>query len=186
MNLDISKFNKKEEYADGKYSVYSFSGENRNFRRIVCSDESICILPFDLTDKNNIRNIYLSKYKDYLSDKFDHTCLTDTFNKDEFDSYYEAIESCLNNEMGLQNIDVNDTYYLGKIKHSLPFSKEYRCYGVNLTKYCNDMSGYTNPVQPSDPKMIIEKIKFNKLIKGDISDSLSLSCALLLLSYFSE
>lgn len=187
MNLSDLDFNKKQEYSDGKYSVYSFSKGDKNFKKIVCDQESICIIPFDLNEHEQIKNIYLAKYKDHLTGEIEYTCISDTFNKNEHDSYFEAVERCLEDDFGLKNIDVNDTYFLGKIKHGVPFSKEYRCYAVNLNNYSQNPSGYVAAGLNPNPQIVsMEKVRFNRILKGDISDSLALSCAMLLLSYFSE
>lgn len=181
MNLDKPKFDKKQEYSDGKYEVYTLSGEKDKYRRISCNQESICILPFDRNDHSQIRHLYLVKYEDYLLGGTDFMCLTDTFNKNEYDSHYNAVESCIESKMGLNNVDVNDVFYLGKIKHSIPFSKEYRCYALDLSNYTHDHTGYK-----LDSSNFIEKVRFSTVVKGEVADSLVLACGLLLLSYISE
>ena len=189
MNLDNHTFDKHQEYSDGKYSVYSFSGEKGNFKRLACSQESICILPFDLNEHKQIRNVYLTKYKDYLTDSYEVNCLTDTFNTNQFDTHYLAVENSIKEELGISNIDIDDIYYLGQVKHTTPFFKEYKCFALNLTNHLQDQAGWQSPFSEEEMKgklKNIEKLKFNKILKGDISDSLTLSCSLLLLSYFSE
>jgi len=113
-----------------------------------------------------------------------------TYDSQRFDTYYTAVEECLREELGLPDtFNINDLYYLGQIKHSLPFSKEYKCFGFNLTPYLNDEAGWKSPFSEEDLKSRlkhVEKVKFNKLVKGEVSDSLALSCSLLLLSYFSD
>jgi hypothetical protein len=179
--------NKKQEYSDGKYSVYTFSGDSGNFKRLACQQESICLLPFDLNEHGQIRNIYLSKYKDHLLGGTGLTCVTDTFDKNEYDSHYSAIEDCVKNELGISEVNVNSSFYLGKVRHGIPFSKEYRCYGINLSEYMPEPVGFTaTGVKPNPRFDSIEKVKFNRILKGEIADSLVLSCSILLLSYFSE
>ena len=180
---------KKDDYTDGKYSVHSFSSTDAKFKRIVCKSESICIIPFDLNDKGEIRNVYLAKYKDHLNNQTSLTCIFDSFDRDQFDSYFESVEDCLEKEIGFKDVDINDIYYLGKVNHSIPFSKEFRCYAVDLSKYSDDPAGYSS--KPVDLYTVargrmIEKVKFTKVLKGDIPDSLVLSASLLLLSQFSE
>lgn len=186
MHPNNSNLSKIQDYTDGKYSVYTFSGDNRRAKRLVCESESICILPFDLNEHNQIKHLYVAKYQDYLSNGVGFTCITDTLNKDEFDSYYDAVDSCLKNEMGLNQVDVNDVYFLGKVQHSLPFSKEFRCYGINLSKYAGPEGFIISGINPNAHIVSIEKIRFNRLLKGEVADSLALSCAMLLLSYLSE
>lgn len=189
MNLGDLQFNKKQEYSDGKYSVFSFSGEKGKFRRISCEQESICIFPFDLNENNQIRNIYVSKYHDYLSNSPETRCITKTFDPNRFESHYEALCDYLKKELGITDIELNDVYYLGKVKHTVPFSKEYRCYGINLSGLSDSPEGFATKLSQSelDTKLhSIERIKFNRLFSGDVTDSLSLSCAMLLLSYLND
>lgn len=185
MNLD--DLNKKQEYSDGKYSVYSFSKGDKNFKKLICEQESICILPFDVNENSQIKNVYLAKYQDHLNNDFGFTCISKTFNRNDHDSYFEAVEQSLINELGLKQVDVNDIYFLGKVKHGIPFSKEYKCYAINLSNYSDDSRGYLpTGFQPNSHIESIEKVRFTRFLKGDVSDSLALSCAMLLLSYISE
>ena len=181
MNLNNPLFDKKEEFTDGKYSVYSFSNPSKKFRRISCEQESICLLPFEINENSQISNVYLFKYEDYLLGGSKLACITDTFDKDQFDSQFSAVEHCLEEKLGISNVDLNDCYFLGNISHGIPFSKEYRCYAVNVTSAISEKSVAGQPVFAD-----LEKIKFSKVANGQVPDSLVLSCSLLLLSYFSE
>jgi hypothetical protein len=176
--MNPNKFNpdKKQEFSDGKYSVYTFlEGSDKKFRRLSCDTESICVIPFELNERGQIKNIYLLKYEDYLLGGNKFTCITDSFNKNKFDSHYLAVEDCLSSSLRISDIDINDSYFLGTVSHGIPFSKEYKCYAVNITDSLASLDSST-----------IIPIKFNRVINGDFSDSLVLSCSLLLLSYFSE
>jgi hypothetical protein len=189
MNLGDLQFNKKQEYSDGKYSIFSFSGEKGKFRRLVCEQESICIFPFDLNENNQIRNVYVSKYHDYHTNSPETRCITKTFDSNRFESHYEALCDYLKQEFGIDNLELNDVYYLGKVKHTVPFSKEYRCYGINLSSISDSPEGFNLSLPQSELNNklhSIEKIKFNRVISGEVNDSLSLSCALLLLSYLND
>jgi hypothetical protein len=184
---NTNNINKKEEYTDGKYSVYSFLSNDKKSRRIVCSEESIIILPFDLNQHNNINNLYLKKYDDYLSNKSDFTCISKTFDKNEFSSHYDSIEALVSSELGISNLNINDIYYLGVVKHGLPFTKEYRCCAIDLTQYQDDPTGFSIDREiHENQNNTIEKIKFSKILSGEIKDSLALSCSILLLSQFSK
>lgn len=179
MNQNNLQFNQKEEFSDGKYSIHSFSNLDKTFRRISCKEESICIIPFELNETNQITSVYLLKYTDYLLNGEKFTCLTKTFNQNKFDSYFLAVEDYLHQKLGISELEVNDLYLLGKVTHGLPFSKEYKCYGVNVTNFIS-----ASTLSLSDPLNSVQRIKFTKVINGDISDSLVLSSSLLLLSYF--
>lgn len=189
MNPKKFHLSHKEDYSDGKYSVRSFLGDGGAFKRITCDIDSVCILPFDTDDSGKIRNIYLAKHQDHLNGGHILTCINDSFDLDRYESYYDAVESCLKDEVGLTDIDVNDVYYLGNIQHTLPFSKEYRCYAIDLSNVSQEPSGFSfkNQDLGSGARVRnLEKVKFNRVARGEISDTLTLSCCLLLLSYLSE
>lgn len=182
MNHKTNNFERKDVFTDGKYSIHSFSDGHDTFRRLSCSEASICLIPFDLTDSNKINGLYLSSYHDQLIDATNFTCVTETFDNNTKTSYFQAIEDSLNTRLGISDPDLNSIYYLGKINHTVPFNKEYRCYGFNV--------GYA-----FDPSILspnskhghsLERIPFTRIIRGEISDSLVLSASMLLLSYFTD
>jgi hypothetical protein len=184
-----SIINKQEEYSNGKYSILNFTSDKGNATRIVCNQESICIIPFDCfhDESSQIRNVYLAKYTDYVTSEDNHKCITGSLKPDEFNTYHDSLLECIDRELGLSDINVNDLFYLGIIKHSVPFNKSYKCYALDLTKYSNDVSGFIPVLSESNqPNHTIDKVKFNRVINGEISDSLILSGSLLLLSYRSE
>lgn len=184
MEATNNEIQKNQEYTDGKYSVYSFSNKNgAAAKRIACSQESICILPFDVNEHGQIKNVYLSKYTDYLSDKNSVGCITDSINQDEFDTYFDAVNACIKNELGLSQVEVDDVYFLGKVNHGIPFSKEYKCYGLNLSRFSDPSDFVVSGLNPNPHINSIEKVRFTRVLNGEISDSLALSCSLLLLSY---
>lgn len=180
--------NRKHEYSDDKFSVVSFSSDKGKFKRIAAKDTSICILPFDTNEQGQIRNVYLFKYKDYLSDSDETRCITETVDPNVTDSYFEAVLSCLTREAGISGVEVDHVFYLGKVKHTIPFSKEYLCCAVNISdKMDQDGNLATLPgVEPASHFHSIEKVRFTRLLKGEVCDSLALACSTLLLSYLSE
>jgi hypothetical protein len=189
MNLGDYKFNKKKEYSDDKYSVFSFSGEKGKFRRLVCEKESLCIFPFDLNNSDQIQNVYVSKYHDYHTNSPETCCITKTFDPNKFDSHYDAMCSILKEELGVNDVELDDIYYLGKVKHTVPFTKEYRCYAVNLSNSVESPGKFkvSIPQSEKDKKLYsIDCVRFNRIVNGEINDSLSLACALLLLSYLND
>lgn len=182
--MENNKFIHKEEYHDGKYNIVSLSDGKKDLRRILCKSEDICIIPFDTNQNGKIRNLYLAKYLDYLNNDHGYTCMSTEYcgNKE---SDFDEISEYLNSELGI-NPDVNNLYYLGSIKHQLPFSKSYKCYGLDLTDFSKDPNGFSVEISDSEKEnklYTVEKIKFNRVVKGDISDSLCLSAAMLLISY---
>ncbi len=179
----LNNTNSEKVYTDGKYSVYNISSDDKKFRRVVCKDESICIIPFTVSDSNQIQSVYLSKYQDYLNSSVNYTCISKSINKNFFESYTHAVESILSNLMGITKLDVNDIYYLGKINHGVPFTKEYRCFGVNLSDI--DLSSIEPVSKDQIANSSIEKVKFSRVVRGESPDSLVLSSSMLLLSYFS-
>jgi hypothetical protein len=180
-------FNSKEEYADDSYKVLNFSGEKGEFKRISCSKEAICLLPFDLNENGQIKNVYLAKYYDYLLTDENHRCLTATLKPDEFETYHESLIQCIEDELGLNEVEVDDLYYLGQVRHTVPFTKTYKCYAINLNNYSEDPSGFMPKLANPESRMhSVDKVRFSRVINGEILDSLTLSCAILLLSYIQE
>lgn len=176
-------FKSTEEYQDGKYKILSLSDGSSNLRRVICDVDGICVIPFDTVD-GKISNVYLAKYVDYLTNDNGHTCVTSDV-KGDFDTVFEELQSVIVRELGL-DIEVNDLYFLGNIKHSIPFSKTYRCYGLNLDDYSKDLTGFTLDIPESEKESklySLDKIKLTRVLKGDIEDSLCMSAALLLTSY---
>jgi len=181
--MEKSKFESKEEYQDGKYRVVSMSNGKSNLRRVVCDVDGICLIPFD-TQGDKVKNVYLARYVDYLSNDQGHTCITSDF-KENTDTMFEELHELVNGELGV-DADVNDLYFLGNIKHNLPFSKTYKCYGLNLDNHSKDLNGFSIDLSDDekDKKLyILDKIKLTRVLRGDIEDSLAMSAALLLISY---
>lgn len=182
--MDNKKFIHKEEYQDGKYNIISLSNGKKDLRRILCKSEDICIIPFDTNQNGKIRNIYLAKYLDYLNNEHGYTCMSTEY-KGNKESDFDEISDYLNSELGI-NPEVDNLYYLGSIKHQLPFSKSYKCYGLDLTGFSKDPNGFSIEISDSEKESkmyTLEKIKFNRVLKGDISDSICLSATMLLISY---
>jgi hypothetical protein len=176
-------FKSTENYQDGKYRVMSMTDGDSNLRRIVCETEGVCLIPFD-TNEKKIRNIYLARYMDYLSNEQGHTCITSDFT-DNSDTVFEELDNLINGELGLK-VDVDDLYFLGNIKHNLPFTKTYKCYGLNLDNHAKDLNGFSLDLSDDemDKKLYsLDKIKITRVLKGDIEDSLCMSATLLLISY---
>lgn len=179
-----SNFESKEEYQDGKYRVISIKNGDANLRRVVCDVDGICLVPFDTNNNNKIRNVYLARYVDYLSNDQGHTCITSDF-KETTDTLFEELHELVNGELGV-DADINDLYFLGNIKHNLPFSKTYKCYGLNLDNHSKDLNGFTLDLSDDEKNKKLynlDKIKLTRVLKGDIEDSLAMSAALLLISY---
>ena len=180
-----NEIRRDEKYSDNKYKVFNISKDGKELRRINCESEGVCILPFDTNDKGSPKNYYLLKYQDYLSNKFGHICLHEDINPDTDSSYFDTLSRCISSQLGIDSkeIDINSVFYLGTIEHTLPFSKSYRCYALDLSKYSKDPSGFSTEMSGDNGKLFsVEKIKANRLLNGDIRDSLSLSCVALLLS----
>jgi hypothetical protein len=182
-----NQFNSTEEYSDDKFKILNFAGPTGEFKRISCSKEAICVLPFDVNENDQIKNVYLTKYHDYVLNGQNHKCITATLEPDEFDTYHESLTNCIDHELGITDIDINDLFYLGQVQHTIPFTKTYKCYAINLTKYSEDPTGFTPKILSPDERLhSIDKVRFSRIMKGEICDSLTLSCSLLLLSYISD
>ena len=185
--MKTDQFDSKEEYIDDKFKVISFTGNNGNFKRISSEKEAICLLPFDVNENDQIKNIYLSKYHDYVLNEVTHKCITSTLEPDEFDTYHESLSKCIDHELGIDDVDIDDIFYLGQIQHTIPFTKTYKCYAINLTSHGEEPSGFMPKILDPEARLhSINRVRFSRIMKGEICDTLTLSCSLLLLSYLSE
>lgn len=174
----------KEEYLDGKYKVISVEGEKGDFKRAIALNDSICILPFDMNENGQIKNVYLHGFHDHVLNRPNKKCITRTLHPDDFDTYHDSLISCISDELGVEKVDPNDIYYLGNVQHGAPFHKTYKTYAINLNQYSDEPTGfsYSNP----NAKHALDKVRLSRVVNGEVSDSLVLSCTLLLLSYISE
>jgi hypothetical protein len=174
----------EESYSDGKYRFVNLTSGDSKLRRVVCDIEGICLIPFDTNGNGKVRHIYLARYVDYMSGDQGHTCITSDF-KDHSDTVYEELHELINGELGI-DLDVNDLYFLGNVKHTMPFTKVYKCYAINMDNYAKDLNGFTldmSDEENSKRLYTLDKIKLTRALKGDIEDSLTMSSVLLLTSY---
>jgi len=175
---------KKEDYTDEKYKVITFKSEKGDSKRAVALNDSICILPFDMNENGQIKNVYLHSFHDYITERPNKKCITRTLHPDEFDTYHNSLVSCIGDELGIMKIEPNAVYYLGNIQHGSPFHKTYKAYAINLNDYYEEPSGFS--YSKEGERHSLDKVKLSRIVNGEISDSLILSCTLLLLSYISE
>lgn len=189
MDHDLSKFafTPQEKYSDGKYSFYEISDGSNAHRRINCETEGVCLLPFDLNDHGQIHHVYLQKYLDYFNGAQEYCCVHQDIDPEQDHSHYDALLRACEKEFAMNDIEVDNIFYLGKVSHTVPFSKTYRCYAIDVTPYIEDqVAGFKPnlPLAETDSKNhSLEKVRFTRLLKGNVSDSLALSCGCLLLSY---
>jgi hypothetical protein len=156
-----NNFKNQEKYSDGKYRILDITNGDVNLRRVICETEGICLIPFDTSD-GKIKNIYLARYLDYLDGDHGHTCISHE-STGEYSSNFDEISAICKNDLNI-DCDVNDVYYLGKIQHKLDLPKS------DLEKRL-----YT-----------LDKIRITRVLNGEIEDSLSMSAALLLISYINS
>lgn len=179
----INKIENEEVYSDGKYKFLKIHKNGSQVNRITCESDGICILPFD-TNNGKIKNLYLSKYSDYLTGEDSYTCINND-SRDDFSTQYEDIEDLIKVELGV-DISIDDLYFLGNIKHGIPFSKSYKCYGLNLDNYSDDLNGFSPKISKDEIESkpySLSKVRFNRILNGDVDDSLCLSSTMLLISY---
>ena len=171
-----NKMNSNEIFNDGKYKIVRFNDDAVDHRKITCNTDTVCVLPFD-TKNGNISSVYLQRLTDYLNnDEFKSCINVDTKYNDN--SEFSGVSKIISDKLGLTNIDVEDLFFIGKVKHNVPFSKSYRCYAINLDNYISNIN------EADLESNNIEKVKFNTVVNsGELHDSICLSCSLLLLSY---
>ena len=91
--MKIDQFNSNEDYSDDKFKVLSFTGDKGSFKRLSSSKEAICLLPFDVNENGQIKNVYLAKYHDYVLNGENKRCITTSLEPDEFNTYHTQLLS---------------------------------------------------------------------------------------------
>jgi hypothetical protein len=188
--MNPNNFSKSLNYSsqDGKYSVYNFTDGSTSFDRIDSTQESICIFPFFKNEHDKIESVVLANCIDHMHDgKSILTCITQTFDQDQHSSYHSSFKDIIEKNLNLKDVNVDDIFYLGEVSHNLPFNKKYRCFSVNLSNYYDKFSDIAQEdLKFKNQKIVdLKNVKFSTLVNGNVDDSLCLSCAMLLLSYFS-
>ena len=182
------EFVKSNLYDDDNFELFSIDSGDVKLQRGRCKTDSVCILPFDINEHNQVKNVYLLKQQDFINDDICYSCLTEDINYKLDNDSYETFKRSIHKDLAIKNINVDSCYYLGKISHTVPFSKEYHCYGLCLNDYIKTPGGFEPdlPEEEVNGKYYsLEKTRFSRAIKGEVSDSLVLSSCMLLISYIS-
>jgi hypothetical protein len=171
-----NKLSQEELFNDGKYKMLAVTNGEKHHRKLSCKTDGVCIIPFEVSG-DNISKVYLSKSTDYSSAHDFNTCITFESTHNEGSEFAEVSKG-ITDALGLEDVQINTVFFLGKIKHNFPFSKSYRCYGIKMDRYIQHADGFNLENEK------IEKVDFNKVVSsGDVHDSLCLSASLLLISY---
>lgn len=183
-----TEYVKSNLYDDDNFELFSIDSGNTKLQRGRSKSESVCILPFDINDSNQVKNVYLLKCNDFIGDESVYSCLTEDINNNLDGDSYDTFKRCVHKDLAIKTPNIDSCYYLGKISHTIPFSKSYYCYGLCLNNYIKSPDGF----KPDLPKeevngnyYTIEKTRFSRAIKGEVSDSLVLASCMLLISYIS-
>ena len=185
----MNNFSKKLNYSspEERYSVFNFTNGNTSFDRFDSKMESICILPFFKNQHDKIESVILAECSDLLNEGSVLTCITQAFDQDKYLTSHECFKEAIYNNLGVSEIQTDDIFYLGKVSHTIPFNKKYRCYAVNLSNNYDSFKDIDQASLKNKNQKIsdLKKIKFSSIVNGHVEDSLCLSCSLLLVSYFS-
>lgn len=173
-----NKLSQEELFNDGKYKMLAVTNGEAHHRKLSCKTDGVCIIPFD-TNGDQISNVYLTNNTDYSNGNEFSACITFESTHSEGSEFAEVSKG-ITDALSIEEVNINNVFFLGKIKHNFPFSKSYRCYGIKMDEYANE-EGF----KLSDDSNI-RKVKFTKIVNdGEIHDSLCLSASLLLISYLS-
>lgn len=188
--MKITDFTKTSKYEDDDLELFSITANNKTLNRGMYKRDTICVIPFDMNSKNQISNIYLAKNYDFSNGENLYSCITEDFDASRDGDSYDTFMRSLNMDLGLSDVAVpaDSCYYLGKVCHTIPAHKNYHCYAIDVTNLATDPKGFTPkiPQEELDSKLYsIDKVRFNRVVKGEISDSLTLAGTLLLISYLS-
>ena len=188
--MKITDYTKTSKYDDEDVEIFSVAANNKTVTRGRHKNESICVIPFDMNEQNQISGIYLAKHFDFTANTNIHSAVTEDFDPSSDSDSYETFMRSVNKDLGLSDSSIPDdaSYYLGKICHNFPYHKTYHCYALNVTNLANTPQGFKPklPKEETDAKLYtIDRVKFNRVVKGEVNDSLTLAGTLLLISYLS-
>lgn len=188
--MKITDFTKTGKYEDDDLEIFDVTANNQTLARGRHKRDTICVIPFDVNQQGQISGIYLAKHYDFNNNTNGYSCVTEDYDSSTDTDSYDTFIRSLNKDLGLSDVAVSDEacYYLGKICHSIPHHKTYHCYAIDVTKLSTNPKGFSPkiPQEELDSKLYsIEKVKFNRVIKGEVNDSLALAGTLLLISYLS-
>ena len=92
----MNNISKSEKYSDGDYKFIKLSNGDSEFNRITCESDSICIIPFD-TNNGKIKNLYLSRYIDYMTGDEAYTCINSNI-KNDASTIYETLDDFISKD----------------------------------------------------------------------------------------
>jgi len=179
---------------NGQFDVVSLSREQHKAERLVSKANHIAVIPFDCSQDGKIKSIYGLKFDNHATGQRDVTLLTDSFDSGKDKTAYDAVFRLFLEEAGVNleeaGVIEDDVFYLGYITSSVPVSSKFKCFAVDLTKLAGPKSKleFTRNLSKSNfekDSSEIARIGFNQVVNGDFSDSMILSGAFLLISYFS-
>ena len=180
---------KSNLYDDENFELSQVTVGKDTLKKGKCKTDAVCVLAFDLSESNKIKNIYLLKQQSFFNNETVHSCLTEDINENIDDNSYDTFKRCIHKDLAIKNFNnIDSCYYLGKVTHTDPFIKNYYCYGLCLNDYITSPNGFKPdlPTEEVNGKYYsIDKMSFSKATKGEVSDSLTLSACMLLISYIS-
>jgi hypothetical protein len=181
-NENLSKF--------GKFNLTTVNKDTMSNHYVSDDSTYVCLIPFERTDDDHIKTMYLLQFPDHATGAKQHCLITDQINPDLDQTSYDSVRRAMIEEAGVNlddlRLDENVIFYLGEIGMCFPVNAKMICYGIDLT-------GLKDPVEFTrilakdqfikDNSSIV-KVGFHQVVNGDYSDSTVLSGAFLLVSYF--
>jgi hypothetical protein len=178
---------------NGEFDVVSLNREHHKTERLVSKKNHIAIIPFDCSSDGKIKSIYVLGFDNQAINQRDVTLITDQLDPVRDKTSYDAVCRAMLEEAGLNIEDLgiteNEIFYLGNITSAVPVTAKFKCFAVDLTKLVSSKSKieFTRNLSKSDfekESSEIIKLGFSQVVNGDFSDSMVLSGAFLLVSYF--
>lgn len=174
----------------GRFKIKTVSMDNLSKQYLMDDSTYVCLLPFTRTSDNNIKAVHLLEYTDPTDDQVKTSLIIDSIDSDLDRTSYDSVKRSMIEEAGVNlddlKIDENSIYYLGEITSTVPGKVELKCYAIDLTDLKNPIE-FTRVLTKDgfvrDRSKVVE-VGFHKVVNGDYSDSLVLSAAFLLVSYF--
>lgn len=179
---------------NGQFDLVSLSREQHKSEKLISKANHIAIIPFDCSSDGKIKSIYGLKFENHATGQKDVTLLTDSVDSSKDKTAYDAVFRVFLEEAGVNleesGIVEDDIFYLGYITSAVPVNSKFKCFAVDLTKLTGAKSKleFTRTLSKANfekDSSEIAKIGFNQVVNGDFTDSMILSGAFLLISYFS-
>lgn len=184
--FDIDKTNIKNKVtnilSDLSYKHYTAEVEGKPKGKIKSLKKLVCILPFELSSDETIKNVYLSREYDIFSDKTYNSIIKAEYNDVEDDSNLDAVLRYLNINMNviIDDSELDRIFYLGDLEFNSPFEANIPCYGVKVDGLIKKKDEFFDVSE----FCYVHRKSYSDVLKNGNQDVMVLSSLMMLLTYY--